>query len=180
MATELWEYNFDTNVWTNKGSMPGGPRAGGSAFVIGNDVYVGLGFTSLHNGYLYRGWSGDWIKFNPSNPTAVTTLQSFPGIKRTDAPGFVLNNKIYLGWGIPRDAGAENPDDFWEYNPSTNVWTEKAKCPTDTRTFHGNHAAFAQGNAGYVVIGCLTKLWRYSNTSAVPMPPGPIIGPANQ
>jgi N-acetylneuraminic acid mutarotase len=180
MSLELWEYNFDTNVWTNKGIMPGGPRGSASAFVMGSDVYFGLGCTALSAGYPV-GPSRDWIKFDPSNPTAFTILQSFPGAKRRHAPGFMLNNKIYLGWGRTME-NESNTDDFWEYNPSTNMWKEKTKCPTDAESLRPNHATFVQGNAGYVVIGCLTKLWRYSNTAAVPVPPigtGPVVVPTN-
>jgi hypothetical protein len=175
MSEQFWEYNFDTNVWTNKGTIPGGVRAGASVFVIDGNVYVGMGYSSLDNDYnndYHRVYRRDWIKFSPADPTSVTTLQSFPGTRRYNAYGFALNNKIYLTGGYGRTIGGaqESTDDFWEYNPATNVWKEKTKCPNNMQVKF-NRAAFVQGNAGYLIIGCLTKLWRYSNTSAVPTPP---------
>jgi hypothetical protein len=184
MSSQFWEYNFDTNEWTDKGTMPGGARAGGSAFVIGNDVYVGLGFTSVDGNGNGSSYSRNWIKFDPSNATAVTALQTFPGVRRTGAEGFVLNNKIYLGCGVGRFINGlpETTDDFWEYNPSTNVWKQKAKYPSNVEDRSTRRAAFMQGNAGYVIVGCLSRLWRYSNTTAVSVPPpgtGPVPMPTN-
>ena len=185
MSQEFWEYDFIANTWTNKGTIPGGVRAGASVFVVGNFVYLGLGYSSLDNDYNHdnhRVYRRDWIKFDPANPTAITTLQSFPGTRRRNAKGFVLNDKIYLGWGYGRIVAGtmEDVDDFWEYNPETNAWREKVKCPGNIEVV-GNRAPFVQGNAGYVVIGCFSRFWRYSATSAVPVPPGdgPIVQPSN-
>jgi hypothetical protein len=185
MSQQFWEYDFDTNVWTDKGTMPGGARAEGSVFVVGNEVYFGLGITRFINGELNNpSYSTEWIKFNPANPTDYTRLQSFPGARRRGAKGFVLNRKVYLGWGHgPTNIGLnERPDDFWEFNPSKNVWIKKANVPGNIGQNASNRAAFVQGSAGYMVVGCLTSLWRYSNTSLVPVPPsgtGPVVVSTN-
>lgn len=185
MSQQFWEYDFAANTWTDKGTIPGGVRAGGTAIVSGNEVYLGLGYSSLDGDYnndQHRVYRRDWIKFDPSNATTVTTLLSFPGVRRRRAAGFVLNEKIYLGWGYGRTIGGnpENTDDFWEYNPSTNVWREKAKCPGNIE-MKSNRASFVQGNAAYLIIGCYSRLWRYSNTSVVPVPSGngPVLTQVN-
>ena len=56
---------------------------------------------------------GNWIAKAP-----------FGGTVRQYAVGFSINNKGYIGTGW--DMGAGYRDDFWEYDPATNSWTQKA------------------------------------------------------
>jgi N-acetylneuraminic acid mutarotase len=58
---------------------------------------------------------------------------------------FTINNKVYLG-------GVESNKKFWEYDPATNMWTQKADVPgvTTSRSFA---TGFAINGKGYVTCG---------------------------
>ena len=62
--------------------------------------------------------------------------------------GFSIGNKGYMGTGI--DATYTPKKDFWEYDPATNVWTQKADFPGATRQFA---AGFSMGGKAYIGIG---------------------------
>jgi N-acetylneuraminic acid mutarotase len=64
---------------------------------------------------------------------------------RQYATTFTIGAKTYLGL---RDNGGTS--DFWEYDPATNLWTEKANFPGDARAYA---IAFSIGNKGYVGAG---------------------------
>ncbi len=49
-------------------------------------------------------------------------MADFPGVAREYATGFSIGNKGYIGLGI----SPAFLNDFYEYNPKTNVWNEKA------------------------------------------------------
>jgi len=59
--------------------------------------------------------------------------------------------------------------DFWEYDPATNVWTKKADFPGDARL---GAIGFSVGNKGYVGTGLiessylgLKDIWEYNPAS---------------
>lgn len=45
------------------------------------------------------------------------------GDTRVDGVGFSIGDKGYAGTGI--DFVSQPTQDFWEYNPATNIWTQK-------------------------------------------------------
>jgi len=58
--------------------------------------------------------------------TAAASLESianFAGIARSWAVAFTIAGKGYVGTGYD---GANRKKDFWQYDPATNVWTQKA------------------------------------------------------
>lgn len=158
-SNQYWEYDFITKTWTNKGALPGGSRAAGVAVVMGESVYLGLGYT-------YLNWQGtmipvnltNWVKITPSTNT-VTNLAAFPGTARSSSRTFVVNGKIYLLGGNSATAGVEN--EFWEYNPTTNVWTSKGTLPMIADDAD-NLGTFTIGNTGFVVKGTVAEFWKYS------------------
>jgi hypothetical protein len=58
---------------------------------------------------------GNWVE-----------LSDFDGIPRTDAVGFSIGNKGYIGTGYDGD---DRRVDFWEYDITRNTWTQKADLP---------------------------------------------------
>lgn len=75
----------------------------------------------------------------------------FGGLARHRTTGLAINNKAYMGLGHYNGAGVNILyDDWWEYDPSTNAWTQKA----DYMGGDCYHAAgFTIGNIGYVGTG---------------------------
>jgi N-acetylneuraminic acid mutarotase len=75
----------------------------------------------------------------------------FGGVARHRTPMVAINNKIYTGLGHYNGAGPNIIfSDWWEYDPSTNAWTQKADYLGGI-CYHG--VAFSHGAAGYVGTG---------------------------
>src|SRR6185436_3814974 len=60
---------------------------------------------------------------------------------------FVISEKAYLGGGFA--AVYVYLNDFWEYSPATDTWTQKANQPQPV----GGAAAFSLNSKGYIVAG---------------------------
>ena len=147
------------NYWVKKADFGGLKRERAVAFSIGDFGYVGTGIDTnevVHN---------DFWKYDPSldSWTQVATL---PGSVRRNAIAFAIHNKGYVGTGIntvsSSDFGATKLSDFWEYDPSTNSWLQRANYPGGS----GNGVYFATGfsidSKGYICGGKMGPNW-YSN-----------------
>jgi N-acetylneuraminic acid mutarotase len=83
------------------------------------------------------------------NSTASSWVQKadFGAIGRHRGTGLSIINKGYMGLGHVNGSGVDiSYKDWWEYDPASNSWTQKADFPTKT---HGA-VAFTVGNIGYV------------------------------
>jgi hypothetical protein len=169
VVNQFWEYDIVANHWTNKGSMPGGARAAASAFVIGNNVYFGLGYSYFNfNGNKIKIYKNDWYQMDPTSSPGFALIKADFPLTRAYAKGFVINSKIYVGWGT----NGTLQNDFWEYNPSNNTWTQRSSCSAINSSIGGtssNISVFNIGNAGYLVKGDLAEFWRYSLTGLLPI-----------
>lgn len=86
-------------------------------------------------------------------------MNDFSGPERMNAVSFVVNNKAYLGTGYSLDSNDHYYRDFWEYNATTDSWTQKADYPGGT-IYEG--VAFAVGNYGYVGTGIDSAFTRHN------------------
>jgi hypothetical protein len=166
ISNQFWEINLITKVWKNKGGLPAGVRAGAVAYAIGDKLYFGLGYDLIYgNGQWVKIYKDDWYSMTPSgNVNVAAERADFPGRKRGRADGFVIKNKIYVGWG--KTSSGEYLNDFWEYNTSNNTWTQRADCPAD-QLGPDNMKAFSIGETGYFIRGCLGEFWQYSDSPIV-------------
>lgn len=119
----------------------------------------------------------------PDNPTETKgwkKLCNFGGTERAGAVGFTINGKIYVGlgykgnytyWHIMQDM-RQYYNDFWEYNPTTDRWSQKTNFPDteygfgifmDRRYDNYNYSAFSIEDKGYVA--CKSGLWEYDPTT---------------
>src|SRR2546423_5277810 len=104
--------------WIEQRSLPGAARANAVGFSIGSKGYVGTGSAYGPTGPVsYK----DFWEYDPVGNT-WSQKADFGGTARTDAVGFSIGSKGYLGTG--NDGSPEK--DFWEYDPSANIWTRKA------------------------------------------------------
>ena len=85
----------------------------------------------------------------------------FDGVPRSDAVGFIIDGKPYIGTGYD---GEDRLNDFWEYNPTQNYWTQKADFPGTPR-----NGAIGMGidGKGYIGTGYdgdnkLNDFWEYN------------------
>ena len=82
-----------------------------------------------------------------SNASSWVQKADFGGIGRHRAAGLSIANKGYIGLGHMNGSGVDiSYKDWWEYDPASNSWTQKADFPTKT---HGA-VTFTVGNIGYI------------------------------
>lgn len=138
---DFWEYNPATNTWTQKANFPGF-RVKATGFSIGNKGYLGTGASGISN---------DFWEYNPT--TDVWTQKANVGnAPRYGSFGFSIGNKGYIGGGFVNTLfGFLLSNDVWEYNPSSNIWLQKADLLNGYYT--GAIKGFSIGNKGYVGTG---------------------------
>lgn len=151
--------NLEANAdsWTQKANFGGGIRHIPVGFSIGSKGYIGTGQTNASgvNTDLKR----DFWEYDPGT-NLWTQKADFGGGNRSYAIGFSIGSKGYIGLGVNANGAPLNSyqNDFWEYNPATNIWTIKA-------SFGGLPRAaatgFSIGTKGYIGAGIdNTSQWR--------------------
>jgi N-acetylneuraminic acid mutarotase len=154
--------SFSQGYWTQKQSMPGTPRCSG------------IGLATSFKGYVIGGYLGGYDHYKDCweyDPISNTWLQraDFPGAKRRWLMGFVLHNKLYVGLGAFMNGPSNYTyyNDFYEFNPDSNVWHQKASFPGTNRV---SAFCFEENGKGYVGGGLyganeLNDLWYYNSTT---------------
>lgn len=89
---------------------------------------------------------------------------AFSGTTRLDAVAFSISGKGYIGTG-DLSLGLTSSDDFWEYDPVLDVWSQKASFAGGMRD---NAVGFSINNKGYIGTGhsyqaglLYNDLWEY-------------------
>lgn len=119
---DFWEYNPKENKWRKRKYLPVDySYSSAVTFVINGKGYVVTG-TDDGDYEKYR----KLYEYDPETDT-WTRKKDFPGKKRSDAFGFALNNKGYVGCGSY--SYYTTYSDFWEYDPVTDSWTQKNDFP---------------------------------------------------
>lgn len=142
-----WAYEPVSDTWTQKANIPGGFRCAATTFTIGNKAYFGTG----NNGVDYL---DDFYEYDATTNTWLTKA-NFPGGPREEAVGFSIGNKGYIGTGqifilLPNSSFTQTYNDFYEYDPATDSWTQKANLPGLERAYA---VGASLGNKGYVGLG---------------------------
>lgn len=140
----FYEYNPITNTWSTLTSFGGSPKAYATGFKIGTKIYVGTGIDDNWND-TKDFWEYDTITNGWSQKTDV------PGLARYAAVGFSIGTKGYIGTGYQQNSWPFGYlKDFYEYDPATNIWTQKTDFAGVAR-----YAAvsFNIGNKGYIGTG---------------------------
>jgi len=138
--SDLWMMNPDNDTWTqmaNLADFGGVARNSASAFAIGTNGYIGLGFDG--NDYLKDFW-----QYN-SLTNSWTRKADFEGSARYGAVGFALDGKGYMGTGY--DDKFQN--DIYRYDPSADTWTLTGALGKK----RVNATAFVYNNTAYVLGG---------------------------
>lgn len=76
-----------------------------------------------------------------------TKKKDFSGLKRERAVAFSINGKGYIGTGV--DTADVVHKDLWEYDPTSDTWTQKA----DVASVRRNAVGFAIDDKGYIGTG---------------------------
>ena len=92
---------------------------------------------------------------------------SLPGNGRTGAFVFTIDSSAYIGGGQINSSGTY-VSDFWEYNTTTDTWTQKASFGGGVRL---SPSSFTLNNIGYVCCGfngqCKNDVWSYNPTTNI-------------
>lgn len=152
------------NFWTKKSDFGGLKRERAVAFTIGDKGYVGTGVDTaevVHNDF----WAYD--------PAADTWAQvaDLPASVRRNAVAFSIQGFGYVGTGIDSVTatapGAIILNDFWQYDATSNSWTQKANFPGSFNSGIYFATAFSIDSKGYLCGGkrgpnnYTSELWEY-------------------
>jgi len=148
LTNDFWEYDSELDTWTQKANVPGPKRWAACGFSIGNKGYCGLG---ISNDSIYA-CLNDFYEYDPNTDT-WTQLADFPGGTRALPVTFTIGQKGYVATGLmsftyPMPYAA----DLWEYDPATNLWTQKADFPGGARQ---GCVGFSIDKQGYIGGGFL-------------------------
>ncbi|MFZ9027766.1 MAG: T9SS type A sorting domain-containing protein [Crocinitomicaceae bacterium] len=117
------------------------------------------------------------------NAQQWTQMADFPGEGRHRATAISIGNKGYLGFGHINGTGTETIfNDWWEYDPSNNSWTQKASCPIqsmpfsyytmlDSKGFVIDGVAYlgSSNNGPFLSYNSFTNMWHELNTPSTGM-----------
>lgn len=158
--SDFWEYDPKVNIWTKKASYPGTGKVATVGFSIGELGYIGTGSPTFSIGDETK----EFWEYNPVNDS-WTRKADFGGDVRDRAVGFSIYSKGYIGTGYHNDGTKSiSYNDFWEYDPVNNSWTQKADFSGSKRN---NAIGFSIGSKGYIGLGylSLTDFWQYDSES---------------
>lgn len=146
ILSDFFAYNPDADTWSAITSLKD-KRKNAVAFVINDSAYVvsgtGSSGSSASYMYVYDKTNNEWReKSQIKNATDFSYDDDYSSIERTQAVGFVINNKGYLATG--------NVSNTWEYDPVTDRWTEKTAFDGTSRT---GAVGFTVKGGGYVATG---------------------------
>jgi len=157
-------------TWTQKANFGGMARYRAVGFSIGTKGYIGTGFSMSPNIMYQDFWEWDsqtnvWTQKADCGGICTDTITGLPDNGRNGAVGFSIGNKGYIGTGRNNCSGYLK--DFWEYDPSTNTWTQKANFGGTGRQ---EAEGFSIGNKGYIGIGYeyaaqANDFWEYDPTN---------------
>ena len=152
--SDFWKYtpgaDSASGSWTSVADISF-KRANAASFVINNLGYVVTGDdngTYLSSFYRYDPASDTWTKLrNITNTDQTQTYDDNYNIIRSNAVGFAANNLGYITCGILSGSYETNT---WEYDPTTDVWTQKTSFEGTSRS---EAVGFSLGNRIFVGLG---------------------------
>ncbi|MBI1938585.1 MAG: galactose oxidase [Ignavibacteriales bacterium] len=147
---DFWQYDPSTNQWTQKISLSGGKRRDAVAFVIDGKAFI---CTGVDNGV----YENDLLEYNPAanewtKKRSIADLSSgnydddYTSITGINKAAFAVNGKGYVAAGGTSSAETN----VWEYDPSSDLWTQKTSLEATARV---EAVGFAIGDCGYVTTG---------------------------
>lgn len=166
-----FQYDPDTNTWTEVDPFAGGARNGALAFSIGNYGYVGTGFNDANSTNI--GYMVDFYRFDPTAASGSqwTQVSGFGGEKRRYGTAFVINDVAYICCG---ESNSTNVVDFWKFDGTT--WTRlRDIADTSDGDYDDDYTitrygavSFAINGYGYVATGyrsgVMGDYWKYDPT----------------
>lgn len=148
---------FSQGWWFRKADLDLSSRTAAVGFSIGTGGFIGTGFDSAtyrRNFSSYNNTTETWTQVQSMGGTTGS------GLSRCGAAVFVIGSSAFVATGQ-----GSNPYllDVWEYNASTDTWSQKANFAGTARR---SAVGFSLNNNGYVVCGqdasgFKNDLWMY-------------------
>ena len=113
---------------------------------------------------------GDPLKISTEAPLSAATIMpkaEFPGLRLPSPISFVLGGKFYVGANLKSSTGSTSPELFYEYNPTTNAWTQKGNVTITGGAYKGGSSGLSYVANGKGYFGLSTsftaskELWEY-------------------
>ncbi|MEQ8623881.1 MAG: T9SS type A sorting domain-containing protein [Vicingaceae bacterium] len=143
---DLWEYNPDTDTWTELTPCPClGRRHPAFVTTTNGKIFVGLG-DGLDSAGLGDSGFKDWWEYDISTDT-WTRKADLPGDGRHHPYYFGIGTDAYAGFG---DNAGLIYDDFYKYDAVAETWTTLNDFPGEARVAGGQ---FSYNGHGYIVDG---------------------------
>ncbi|MDG1841771.1 MAG: T9SS type A sorting domain-containing protein [Crocinitomicaceae bacterium] len=136
---------FCQDIWTIMDSIKGAPRSVASSFVLNNQGYVLGGLDD--EGFRRKMHSYNYIQDDWDNEASIGGPNG-AGLNRGSASAFSIKNKGYVCLGQGQTNGFFK--DLWEFDPSTETWSQKADFIGSQRR---QAVGFAIDTFGYVGTG---------------------------
>jgi N-acetylneuraminic acid mutarotase len=143
---DFFQYNPTTDTWTQTSGFGGEKRRNATVFVINDKAYLGTGISnnvSQRDFWEFDGVSEVWTKKRDIDRGDSGDYNEDYSILRANACSFVINNMGYVVSG-------DNTKSVWQYNPATDLWTEKTQLEASGRI---DAIGFAINNRGFVMLG---------------------------
>lgn len=146
---ELWEYTPGTNTWVRKGDTPTSVN-NIPAKVVDDIAY-------------FLNWKMELWTYDATKDI-WTNKSKFPGTERSGLVSMEVDGKLYVGLGWAWEPlGPLLYNDWWEYDPSSNLWNQKSNAPFDG----GSGVTWSISNHGYMAFGYIpdnvvyNEFWEY-------------------
>ena len=160
---DFWEWDQATNLWTQKANYPGTSMQDGSSFSIGTKGYIGTGYHASINTSYNVFWEWDQAT------NIWTQMTSFGGMARIGTTlRFSIGTKGYIGLGTNTSFNTFY-NDFWEWDPSTNVWTQKANFGGTARCYPSGFSICTKAyiGTGYDGTTYQQDFWEWDQTTNI-------------
>jgi len=162
---QLFVRSFDDGSWTEQTDFPGAGRTAASSFSIEDKGYIICGWIDGTGSKLGK----EFWEYDKATDT-WTQKDDFPGAGRNAATGFAIGNKGYLVCGWSEDHSSVLGKQFWEWDQTTDKWTQKTDFPGEART---SASGFAIGTKGYMLCGWIEngnsqlgkEIWEWDQTT---------------
>lgn len=144
VSNDFFEFDPLADKWKAIASFPSTARANAISFVIKNKAYVGLGtnYNRVGRSALYE----DIFEYDPTTDKWIKKAD-FPGRRRDQPVSFTIAEKGYFGTGNVDPFSPINTNEFWQYDPASDKWTQKASFVSSARC---RAFGFSIGQKGYI------------------------------
>lgn len=130
---DFWSYDPQLNVWKRLADFPA-------------EAFLFVGISVNGKGYVVTGnETENFWEYEPASDTWIMR-SDYPGVFLPYVypdTGFELNGKLY----IYSSDNSTGPNSFFEFDPSTGVWTPRAEVDTE---FSNGETGFSANGFGYV------------------------------